>query len=242
MINIFPEDAEDSQQDDFQALQMQYDELKAKYQELEGKYTALQQEYDEYKQNKSKAGRKPNDEKWTARYHEFARMKEGGFKREDIMVALSMSRATYFRYNKVYTSGGNATDLHKDLESPEIAKTVAIEIPEVTVLPEEKVEIKPVAESMTEEPVTLVQPEEHPAAPEPSHEGLVLDEETGEYVTPEGLKRRRKLAAIRARRAAEEELKRQQAELEAAKNAANEEENAAEEATEKPSEAAFSEE
>lgn len=209
MINIFPEDYEDSRMEDFQDLQTKYDELKAKYQELEDKYTALQQEYYEYKQNKSKAGRRPNDEKWTARYQEFARMKEGGFKREDIMAALSMSRATYFRYNKVYTSGGNAADLHKDMAEPvvqTIVETIAL----------------PAVEPMTIEPATQVQSEEIPAAPEPSHEGLVLDEETGEYVTPEGLKRRRKLAEIRARRAAEEELKRLQAELEAAQKAAEE--------------------
>lgn len=195
MINMFPEDNEASLTDEYRELQLKYNELEEKYRELSERYTALQQEFEEVKNSKSKAGRKPNDEKWTAKYQAFARMKAEGCRREQIQQELNMSRATYFRYNKIYSSGGNVADLHKEL---------AREMPQVV---------------------------EIPAAKTIPLEGLVLDPESGDYVTPEGLKRRKKLAEIRARRAAEEELKRQKAESEAEQAAAQE---SAEESNQEP--------
>lgn len=176
MITI---DSEDTAMD-YEAL---YHDLQEKYEELEMKYTTLLQEYESLKQNKSKAGRRPNDEKWTAKLKAFAAMKDAGAKREEIQDKLGMSRATYFRFNKIYSEG------QLNHETKQVSGSDALQVS---------------AEVLVKAEVAL---KEH-------SEGLVLDSETGQYVTPEGLKRRRKLAEIRARRAAEEEQKRLSAELE----------------------------
>lgn len=186
MININLEDTNEN-------MEVLYEELQAKYVALEEKYASLLKEYEALKQNKSKAGRRPNDEKWTAKLQAFAAMKDEGASREEIQDKLNMSRATYFRFNKIYSEGGvslytkdKGTGLETAEKSDAVLSSVSVSVND-SVHAVEEVLVK--AENARKE----------------HSEGLVLDPDTGDYVTPEGLKRRRKLAEIRARRAAEEE-------------------------------------
>ncbi len=48
------------------------------------------------------AGRKPADEKWIVSFSEFIRMKEENCTREEIMQKLGVSRATFYRYQKLF--------------------------------------------------------------------------------------------------------------------------------------------
>ena len=48
------------------------------------------------------AGRKPADEKWIASFSEFIRMEEENCTREEIMQKLGVSRATFYRYQKLF--------------------------------------------------------------------------------------------------------------------------------------------
>ncbi len=258
MINIDLEN--DTELEDVSKLTLaeQYRELEKKYEELSVrcsslekekeelsiKYDALQQAYEELKQSKSKAGRKPNDEKWTARYQAFARMKQEGKSRQEIQQELDMSRATYFRYQKIYTQGpgvsesaaessGNVSAASssfrsESIQTKESKESPAKKDPDLTEstdtsvaadsslpssspnLPERTLELSQEFSELTAKTEELSARAEKVLSAQ--KEDLILDPESGEYVTPEGLKRRKKLAEIRARRAAEEERKKQQAE------------------------------
>ncbi|MDO5422793.1 MAG: hypothetical protein Q4F41_03590 [Eubacteriales bacterium] len=48
------------------------------------------------------AGRKPADAKWIANFSEFLRLKEAGCDRNEIMAELQISRATFYRYQKLF--------------------------------------------------------------------------------------------------------------------------------------------
>lgn len=196
MINLYTEDSSESLVEEYRKLQIHCRELEERYRELSEKYSSLLHEHEELKQNRSKAGRKPNDEKWTARYQAFASLKQEGARREQIQLELNMSRATYFRYNKIYSENGvspvSETGSRDSSERNNVSvSSGAAELNSVLASPDE--EVSPAAA-----PGASVSAAEE-------REGLVLDPVTGEYVTPEGLKRRRKLAEIRARRAAQKE-------------------------------------
>ncbi len=220
MLNILPDDTFDIADQNLTALQQKYRDLEAEYQKLSERYNTLEREYEELKQSRSKAGRKPNDEKWTAKYQAFAELKRSGVKREQIQQQLNMSRATYFRYNKVYADGGVPGQAGGDSEMLSSPTQTAVhgEAPVKTKTAEPVMEVSEapvrVSEPVGEIAETTARASE-PLQPLPSS-GLVLDPETGDYVTPEGLKRRRKLAEIRARRAAEAALKREEEEKAAA--------------------------
>lgn len=215
MIELFS----DEHSEDLTAL---YQELQTRYAELESKYNALLQDYETLKQSKSKAGRKPNDEKWTAKYHAFAEMKAAGCKREEIQEKLNMSRATYFRYNKLYTEGEPAVSAQTSADELTAVSKAVTEMQTVITTPAPAIDLSAVATpapAIEKQPVALesaqmvdeVLAKANKALSEHTEE-LILDPETGEYVTPEGLRRRRKLAEIRARRAAQEEQNRLAAE------------------------------
>ncbi|MDO4491793.1 MAG: hypothetical protein Q4B85_12070 [Lachnospiraceae bacterium] len=242
MINIFPEGEfeENKEQDEnqkqeqelsevHQELLRKYSKLEEDYRLLEEKYTALLRDFENYKHSKSKAGRKPNDEKWTARYQAFARLKDAGKKRQEIQLELDMSRATYFRYNKIYSDSTNSgieacTESTDSVENTASVDTVDIAEKSVIIsdspaasdeeYPDNSASVenihKPSSSTLFAEVDEVL--EKAAKALTQTSDGLVLDPETGEFVTPEGLKRRKKLAEIRARRAAEEEMKRKQQE------------------------------
>ncbi|MDO4616647.1 MAG: hypothetical protein Q4B03_04225 [Lachnospiraceae bacterium] len=196
------QDKENPLLEPYSRLQESYSELAERYSRLEQRYITLQKDYEELKNSRSKAGRKPNDEKWTARYQAFAKLKQDGCTREQIQQELNMSRATFFRYQKIYSDGGITETSADDNINHSSTGTAAIDHP-AAVRDAENLQL---TEMYTEESRTT---------DDFNKAGLVLDPASGEYVTPEGLKRRKKLAEIRARRAAEEMLRKQQAEQEA---------------------------
>ncbi len=239
MIAIETEQFDQEMPEDGSVTVEQYRKLEEQYQDLSRRYDSLLREYEELKQSKSRAGRKPNDEKWTAKYKAFATLKDKGLKRQQIQEELNMSRATYFRYQKIYSGQETvSSDFDTVLQHTEpIQKTVPMhlepaqkEIPQQPETdskekPQDSLPIQAITSSAKDsidntntaaakdEGTVSSAPSDHPNE---GRDGLVQDPETGEYVTPEGLKRRRKLAEIRARLAAEKEMKRRQAELEAA--------------------------
>ena len=94
---------------------MQYNELKDVYQR---DIAALKRERDAYKKtcirfaeqiesNKKKnprgAGRHKFDKKWSERYFQFSIMMDQKKSMSEVMSALGISRATYFRLKKIYT-------------------------------------------------------------------------------------------------------------------------------------------
>lgn len=54
------------------------------------------------KHNERNAGRKPADEKWVASFNRFSALYEAQKTMQEIMGETGMSRATYFRYKKLY--------------------------------------------------------------------------------------------------------------------------------------------
>ena len=54
------------------------------------------------KHNERNAGRKPADEKWVASFNRFSALYESQKSMKEIMGETGMSRATYFRYKKLY--------------------------------------------------------------------------------------------------------------------------------------------
>ncbi|MDY3919379.1 MAG: hypothetical protein SOZ59_10345 [Candidatus Limivivens sp.] len=48
------------------------------------------------------AGRKAADDKWIANFSEFLTLKAAGADRNEIMNAMQISRATYYRYQKLF--------------------------------------------------------------------------------------------------------------------------------------------
>ena len=52
--------------------------------------------------NPRNAGRKPADEKWVESFNVFIRLHESQKTINEIMEEMSISRATYFRYKKLY--------------------------------------------------------------------------------------------------------------------------------------------
>ncbi len=94
---------------------------KQKYEELQAKHDAeirvLKRERDKYKKtcikfaeqlqdltkhNARNAGRKKFDKKWSERYMKFSILMDQNKSMEAIMEELDISRATYFRFKKVY--------------------------------------------------------------------------------------------------------------------------------------------
>lgn len=65
--------------------------------------------------NPRNAGRRSGDEKWVRGYSEFVRMKKENQSRETIMKELSISRATFYRYQKLFNETGLQADSLEEL-------------------------------------------------------------------------------------------------------------------------------
>lgn len=91
---------------------MTLDEALLRIEELEQQVVTLKSELDQVTQlyqkvkerrfNERGAGRKKNDAKWQARYHEFAKLFEGKKSEAEIEAVMKISRSTYYRFKKYY--------------------------------------------------------------------------------------------------------------------------------------------
>ena len=98
----FWEDAYNVERQRYQKLNIETEHLREENKILQMQVNDWQNYSPEHKHNERGAGRKWHDSKWQSKYEAFCEMYEAQRTILDITSSMGISRATYYRYKKIY--------------------------------------------------------------------------------------------------------------------------------------------
>ena len=100
----FWEDAYNVERQRYQKLNIETEHLREENKTLQMQVNDWQSYPLEHKHNERGAGRKWHDSKWQSKYKTFCEMYEAQRTISDVTSSMGISRATYYRYKKIYDS------------------------------------------------------------------------------------------------------------------------------------------
>ena len=98
----FWEDAYNVERQRYQKLNIETEHLREENKILQMQVNVWQNYSSEHKHNERGAGRKWHDSKWQSKYEAFCEMYEAQRTISDVTASMGISRATYYRYKKIY--------------------------------------------------------------------------------------------------------------------------------------------
>lgn len=98
----FWEDAYNVERQKYQKLNIETEHLREENKNLQMQVNDRQNASPKHKHNERGAGRKWHDAKWQSKYETFCEMYEAQRTILDITSSMEISRATYYRYKKIY--------------------------------------------------------------------------------------------------------------------------------------------